>query len=181
MGPLTHAAVAFVLVTLTLVLQCAGMAALIDWAIPHFGRYSHRLGTVRSAALIVRFTSVMIALHLFEILLWAGFYRWQCFPSWESAFYFSTTSYSTVGYGDLLLPRAWRNLGPLESLTGVLMCGLSASFLFALVTRLVGREVRFSPELVKSVARWESGPNQGIDSPATGPIPVTIGPEARDD
>ena len=80
MGPLTHAAVAFVLVTLTLVLQCAGMAALIDWAIPHFGRYSHRLGTVRSAALIVRFTSVMIALHLFEILLWAGFYRWQCFP-----------------------------------------------------------------------------------------------------
>jgi hypothetical protein len=151
------------------------MAALIDWAIPHFGRYSHRLGPVRSAALIVRFTSVMIGLHLFEILLWAGFYRWRRFPSWEAAFYFSTSSYSTIGYGDKLLPTAWRNLGPLESLTGVLMCGLSASFLFALVTRLVSREVRLSPELVKSVARWESGPTQPIDSPTTGPIPSRKG------
>jgi voltage-gated potassium channel len=112
----------------------------------------------------------MIALHLFEILLWAWFYRWQCFPSWESAFYFSTTSYSTVGYGDLVLPRMWRNLGPVESLTGVLMCGLSASFLFAIVTRLVDREVQLSPELVKSLAQWESVPAQSIDS-TVGPMP----------
>jgi len=78
-----------------------------------------------------------------QILLWAGFYRWTCFPSLESAFYFSTASYSTVGYGDLLLPQMWRSLGPVESVTGVLMCGLSASFLFAIVTQLVARELRF--------------------------------------
>jgi hypothetical protein len=130
------------------------MAALIDWLLGHFGRGAYGLGPVHSAALIVRFTSVMIALHIFQIMLWAGFYRWQCFPSWEAAFYFSTTSYSTVGFGDLVLPRMWRNLGPVESLTGVLMCGLSASLLFAIVTRLVDREVRLSPKLVKSVALW---------------------------
>ena len=160
MGFLTQAVAAFALVTLTLALECAGMAVLIDWAIRHFSRYTHRFGLVRSAELMVRFTSVMIALHLFQVLVWAGFYRWQCFPSWESAFYFSTTSYSTVGYGDLVLPRMWRNLGPVESLTGVLMCGLSAGFLFAIVTRLVGREVRLSPLLEKSVAQWESMPAQ---------------------
>jgi hypothetical protein len=87
----------------------------------------------------------MIVLHISQIVLWAGFYRWSSFPSWESAFYFSTTSYSTVGYGDLVLPPEWRNLGPLESVTGVLMCGLSASFLFAVVTRLVDRETRRWP------------------------------------
>ncbi len=171
MGFLTQAGAAFVLVTLTLAFECAGMAALISWAIPHFGRYTFRLGPVRSAALMVRFTSVMIALHLLQILLWAGFYRWYCFPTWESAFYFSTTSYSTVGYGDLILPPRWRNLGPLESLTGVLMCSLSAGFLFAIVTRLVGREVRLSPELIKSVAQWESAPAQSSDSPTKGPLP----------
>jgi hypothetical protein len=46
------------------------------------------------------------------------------------------------GAGELLLPRPWRILGALESITGVLMCGLSASFLFALVIRLVEREAR---------------------------------------
>ncbi|HME09181.1 MAG TPA: potassium channel family protein [Bryobacteraceae bacterium] len=153
MGFLHQAGAAAVLVTLTLSLQCAGMAALINWGLAHFARETYRLGPVRSAVIIVRFTSVMIVLHLLQILLWAAFYRWNCFPSWESAFYFSTTSYSTVGYGDLVLPRMWRSLGPVESLTGVLMCGLSASFLFAIVTRLVEHEVRFSPRLGEAARR----------------------------
>jgi hypothetical protein len=72
-----------------------------------------------------------------EILLWTAFYRWRCLNTWESAFYFSATSYSTVGYGDVVLQPVWRLLGPVESVSGVLMCGLSASFLFAVVTRLI--------------------------------------------
>jgi voltage-gated potassium channel len=102
--------------------------------------------------LLVRLTSVMIVLHMSQILLWTAFYRWNCLPSWESAFYFSTGSYSTVGYGDLLLPPAYRSLGPIEGVTGVLMCGLSASFLFAVVLRLVEREVRLPPESLRPSA-----------------------------
>jgi hypothetical protein len=74
---------------------------------------------------------------MLEILLWATFYRWKSVPTWEAAFYFSAASYSTVGASDLLLKQMWRTMGPVESVTGVLMCGLSASFLFAIVTRLV--------------------------------------------
>lgn len=148
MGLLRQTVAAAALVTLTLSLQCAGMAALINWGLTRLSRNMNRLGPMRSAFLIVQVTSVMIALHVVQILIWAGFYRWNCFATWESAFYFSTTSYSTVGYGDLVLPRIWRNLGPVEAVTGVLMCGLSASFLFAIVTRLVDREVRLSPDLV---------------------------------
>ena len=67
------------------------------------------------------------------------FFRWKCFATWESAFYFSAGSYSTVGCGDLLLPWTWRAVGPVEGLTGVLMCGVSASLMFAIVARLVER------------------------------------------
>jgi voltage-gated potassium channel len=140
---------AAVLVALTLSFQSAGMAALIRWVRFQLGRSIYRIGYVRSAILMVRFTSAIVGLHLLQILVWAGFYRWSCFPSWESAFYLSAECYSTVGYGDLLLPRMWRNLGPVEGLTGVLMCGLSAGLLFAIVTRLVGREVQFEAELAR--------------------------------
>src|SRR6266481_10186021 len=133
-----------VLVTLTLTLQCAGMASLITWARTSLVPDNHRLGPFRSALLMLRFITAFIVLHIFEILLWAGFYRWLCFPLWESAFYFSASSYATVGYGDVVLPQMWRTLGPVESIIGVLMCGLSASFLFAIVTRLVEREARVS-------------------------------------
>lgn len=158
MGFVNQASAAVVLIALTLSIQCAGMAALIHFGRPRFERGLHRLGPLRSGVLMVRITIVIINLHMLQILLWAGFYRWNCFPSWESAFYFSTTSYSTVGYGDLVLPQMWRILGPVESVTGVLMCGLSASFLFAIVTRLVESEARFSPELVKPAGERASTP-----------------------
>src|ERR1700761_5939781 len=89
------------LVTLTVVVQSAGMAALILWARTHLLNSVHRFGVVRAAVLVVRFTGLILCLHMVEILIWACLYRWQCFSAWEPAFYFSLTSYSTVGYGDL--------------------------------------------------------------------------------
>ena len=135
-----RASAAVILVSLTVLLQSVGMATIIHWFRVHQVRGMRTLGILRSSVLLVRFTSVILILHLLQILLWAGFYRWNCFPSWDAAFYFSAESYSTVGYGDLVLPLAWRNLGPVESITGVLMCGLSTALLFAIVLRLAQRE-----------------------------------------
>ena len=42
--------------------------------------------------------------------------------------------------GAIGVQRVWRLLGPVESVTGVLMCGISISFLVAVATRLVERE-----------------------------------------
>ena len=138
---------AVVLVTLTLIVQSAGMAALIQWIKAQFPKGIRQLGLFRSAVLVVRFTSLLVCLHMLEIQLWAWFYRWKCFPTWETAFYFSAANYSTVGpSGDVFLKQMWRTMGPVESVTGVLMCGLSASFLFAIVTRLVEHE---DPELAE--------------------------------
>jgi voltage-gated potassium channel len=139
-----RASAAIVLVTLTLSSQCAGMGAVIAWARTRFAPGVLRLGPIRSALLMMRLMTVFICLHVLEILLWTVLYRWLCFPAWESAFYFSAASYATVGYGDVVLPQMWRTLGPVESIIGVLMCGLSASFLFAIVSRLVDREARTS-------------------------------------
>jgi hypothetical protein len=80
---------------------------------------------------------------LLEISVWGLFYFWQgCLPDAESAFYFSGVTYTTVGYGDLVLPKPWRMLAPLEALTGILMCGLSAAFFFAVVTRWISNWMR---------------------------------------
>jgi hypothetical protein len=133
--------VAAALIAASLILQSIGMALLIVWGRARF-RKRQRVGPVRGTLLMVRITSIIVALHLLQVGLWGGFYRWSCFPSWEAALYFSAASYSTVGYGDLLLPARLRLLGPIESVTGVLMCGLSASFLFSAVTFLIQQDER---------------------------------------
>lgn len=138
-----QASISVVLMTLTLLLHCAGMAVLIHWVRTCIAAGIKGLGPLRSGVLMVRFTTLMIFLHVLQIILWAGFYRWHCFPSWEACFYFSSASFSTVGAGDLALPQVWRLLGPVESIAGVLMCGLSVSCLFAIATHLIEGEENF--------------------------------------
>jgi hypothetical protein len=120
------------------------MATLINRGLEYLA-HKQRLSMIHSTALIVRVTNVMIGLHLAQMLVWAGFYRWMCFPAWSTAFYFSIASYSTLGDDNHVLPAMWRSLGPVEGITSLLMCGLSVGLLFAVVTRLVDRAVRSSP------------------------------------
>ena len=79
----------------------------------------------------------MIGLHLIEICAWALLYGWRgAMPDFQTAFYFSAVTYTTTGYGDLVLPADWRLVGAVEALTGILMCGWSTAFFFAVVSRL---------------------------------------------
>src|SRR5271167_2329718 len=110
-------AAAVLLLSLTLCLQCAGVTTLIEWLKRVLTKDIHKHGPVYSATLVVKSTVAIVILHGLVILLCASFYRTRCFPSWELAFYFSAISYSTVGYGDLILPSNWRLLGPLEATT----------------------------------------------------------------
>jgi hypothetical protein len=149
---LQQAGAAILLVLITLLLQCGCAASLIIW-IRSIPREINEVRVFRCAALVMQTTVAVIALHGIVILLWASCYRWLCLPSWESAFYFSASSYATVGYGDVVLPWKWRLLGPLESMVGMLMSGVSIGLLFAAVTHLVDREPRQSRVSSQSVTR----------------------------
>ena len=152
---LQQAGAAVLLVSITLCLQCGGAAALIFW-IRSIPRETRGVRVFRCAALVMQSTVAVIVLHGIVILLWASCYRGLCLPSWESAFYFSASSYATVGYGDVILPAKWRLWGPLESMVGMLMSGVSIGLLFAAVTHLVdgdsGSRLPLRAELVTADA-----------------------------
>src|SRR5262245_19298951 len=94
-------------------------------------------GFWRDTWLFILAAAWMVLLHLVEICVWAGFYLWRdAFPDLRSALYFSAVTYTTTGYGDLVLPEGWRLLGGVEALTGILMCGWSTGFFVALVGRV---------------------------------------------
>jgi len=100
---------------------------------------SHTLaqsGFRRIALPVIGLTCWLMVVHIIEIAVWGLFYFWQgCLSDAESALYFSGVTYTTVGYGDLVLPKPWRMLAPLEALTGILMCGLSTGLFFAVISR----------------------------------------------
>ena len=123
---------AWCLLALTVTIHAAGLSAMLRHVLarpPNPGFWS-------VTRLLVWVAWWLLLLHLAEISVWALFYWWQkCLPDAESSFYFSGVTYTTLGYGDLVLPREWRLLSPVEGLTGILMCGLSTGFFFAIVSR----------------------------------------------
>jgi hypothetical protein len=126
---------ALVLVAVTVAVHATGLAVLLrGW-----DRW-HAVTPTRfwpTTALVIRVTWWLILIHLVEISVWGLFYLWKgCLPDAESAFYFAGVTYTTIGYGDLVLQEPWRMLGPIEGLTGILMCGLSAGIFFAVVSRI---------------------------------------------
>jgi hypothetical protein len=127
--------IAWFLLALTVMIHAAGLAAVSRRLLGSTWMPDTRFWPV--TWLLVRVAWQLIVLHLVEIVLWALFFWWQkCLPDMESSLYFSGVTYATVGYGDLVLPMEWRLFGPIEGLTGILMCGLSVSFFFAVVSKV---------------------------------------------
>jgi len=128
---------AAILLSVTVVVHAAGLLAVLGWVLRSRALRNPRFWP--ETWLLIRIAGSLIAIHLGEIAVWAVFYwRQRCFPDAESAFYFSGVTYATVGYGDVVLPKDWRLLGPVEGLTGILMCGLSIGLFFAVLSRLYG-------------------------------------------
>ena len=79
----------------------------------------------------------LMAAHIIEIAMWGGaFLHFSAFEDWETALYFSASSYTTLGFGDVLAPADWRLLSGAAAANGLLLFGLSAAFLFDAARRL---------------------------------------------
>jgi hypothetical protein len=127
--------VACCLLAVTVMIHAAGLSTVLR----RLSGASMSLDTFWGiTSVLVGVAWVLLSLHLVEIGLWALFYWWQgCLPDLESSLYFSGVTYTTLGYGDVLLSKDWRLLAPLEALTGILMSGLSVSFFFVVMSRSV--------------------------------------------
>jgi hypothetical protein len=127
--------IASALVAGTVAVHAAGLALVLRSLMKSPSSLPTQLWPI--AWTLIRLALMLIMIALLEIAIWGLFYLWQgCLPDAESAFYFSGVTYTSIGYGDVVLAKHWRMLGPLEGLTGILMSGLSAGLFFAVVSRV---------------------------------------------
>jgi hypothetical protein len=92
----------------------------------------------RNVAVTMGVTLILLTALLVQVGVWAGAFRLcGALPDYGTAFYHSAVNFTTLGYGDIVMPPGWRMLGPLEAANGVLQFGLSASAMFAVTIRLL--------------------------------------------
>ncbi len=76
------------------------------------------------------------------VWIWALAYLWLgIFATLEPAVYFSLVAFTTLGFGDVLLPLEWRLLAGMQALNGLLMIGLMGAILVEVMRRV--RQIQF--------------------------------------
>jgi sugar phosphate permease len=100
---LSRLLIAWSLMALCVMVHAMGMTAALRWVSQWTARMNARFWF--STWMLVRTAGWIILLHLVEIAFWAFFYAWkEGMPDLQSALYFSAVTYTTTGYGDLVLP-----------------------------------------------------------------------------
>ncbi|WP_420587045.1 ion channel [Ruegeria sp.] len=84
----------------------------------------------------------IVAIHTFQVWLWAIVWvLGDVLPDWNSALYFSLVTFTTLGYGDIVLGEQLRIFAAFASVTGLLAFGLSTAFMVALMTQVFKEEL----------------------------------------
>jgi hypothetical protein len=133
-----HFGSAAVLVVATSFLHGAG-TLMIFWMLFRSRIFAARhFGSVLNASRLTLVVVALLAVHLTEAVLWAAFFFYKgFFADFNTSLYFSLITYTTVGYGDVVLgDKAWRLLGGLEALTGSLMLCWSTVILVQVITTI---------------------------------------------
>jgi hypothetical protein len=134
---LTNLGFATLMVAATVLIHFWGLLGLTGVLRHGGGRLRLHEGAYRQATLILIVVFGVFVLHTIEIWLYAGLYRALGETgSFEEALYFSTATFTTVGFGDVVLTPRWRLLSAIEGANGMILMAWSTAFLLTVTSRL---------------------------------------------
>jgi hypothetical protein len=133
---LTNLALGTLFISITVLLHTFGLVALtrtMNGVVRWFRLHRHDFG--KSVAMVTTVLGLFL-LHTVEIWIWAGlFFVNKAVVPFQDALYYSTVTFSTVGYGDIIVGPRWRLLASLEAINGFILIGWSTAYLVSASTR----------------------------------------------
>ena len=134
-------AMASAMVAATVSVHFFGLMALLRLLRAGNNRLHAHESIVGQGALVLSVVFGLFAIHTLEIWLYAiAYLALAAAPDFETALYFSTVTFASLGYGDVVLSRAWRLLGAIEAANGVILFAWSTAFLLSVMARLKALE-----------------------------------------
>lgn len=86
---------------------------------------------------------LLIVGNFLQIVIWGWlFMQLGEFTVWYEAVYHSGVNFTSLGYGDVVMSKDWKLLGPLEAGNGILMFGMTAAVLMAILQELLKSSVK---------------------------------------
>ena len=119
------------------VVQAAAVTAIVHLVQHETQPQNPSVGWLHAVGVFSQALWLIVMAQLVEIAAWAALFLGVGeFSDFPTAFYQSAVNFTSLGYGDIVMSREWRLLGPLEAVAGMLMFGISTAVLFAVVQTL---------------------------------------------
>jgi Ion channel len=137
-------------VGLPAMMLCLIVQATISlWSVRHFvshtGDVENASGFLQSIRPLLSAMLAMMFGSLVQISLWGALFVYLGeFDELYPAIYHSAVNFTSLGYGDVVMGAKWKLLGPLEAMNGVLMLGMSAAALMAILQEVIKLQRRVS-------------------------------------
>ncbi|APX11503.1 ion channel [Tateyamaria omphalii] len=127
--------------SLLLVICAIVHVGIVTAAIPVIIRVASALHGARTALSVLLLLSlgviVILFAHTIQVWSWAFvFLLINAFDVFADAFYFAMATYTTVGYGDVILEPGTRIFATFAAVTGFLTFGISTAFLMTVISAL---------------------------------------------
>jgi len=133
---LINIAVGAGMVALTATLHTILTAAIVSWIARYAARHGLKTPAMQIRTLVGAVFMAFFA-TLLEVSAWAeAFLLLGAIDRFETAFYFSTVTFTTLGYGDVVLGERWRMLASFEAVIGIIIFGWTTALVVAVVERV---------------------------------------------
>ena len=130
-------AIASGMVALTVSAHFFGLLALLYFLRRRGARFRAHESLIGQGALVLVVVFGIFAIHTIEIWLYAVLYLLVgALDNFEASLYFSTVSFASLGYGDIVLTPRWRLIAAIEAANGVVLFAWSTAFLLSVMARL---------------------------------------------
>ncbi|MFO1273490.1 MAG: potassium channel family protein [Rubrivivax sp.] len=161
---------------LIVLVHAAGMRMLTDrFELRMQALERRRHGTWLPDLLLGAVVLLMLMLHLLEIWVWAAALVYSgLVPDWRAAGFFAANTYTTVGYGNFVLPVGWHMLAPIIAMSGLFTFGWTGSVLVEIAQPLPGGQGGGAARAAPGAAHAAAGLRLRARAP---PAPL---PAARD-
>ena len=125
------------LIAVTVVIHALGTTALVRFLATRFLNEEGKRGSRRVLAALTSAAVFLVFLHVVQIIIWSIAYKALVpvgeLANFEAAVYFSFVTFTTLGYGDIVLSEVYRLLSGIQALNGLLLVGWSTALMFSIV------------------------------------------------
>ena len=139
--------IAVIAVGLLAMLACLALQVLASvFAAHYFAKASRQpLGPKPLRGIFLQFSILMLLLmigNIVQVAFWAMLYRLLgAFADFETAMYFSGVTFTSLGYGEVLLEGRMRLLGPLQAANGLMMFGITTALFISAIQQVTAKWV----------------------------------------